>query len=124
MTTGRNTTTYQDARAADFAIGATRGIDAVISQYGLDALILPTEGYASSPAAIVRVPPPSSASILSLPCKTSRLTSSPSRFLLDPGRLPDRHRSSWLPRLWPAIWTCYHRQEVGRAEALEHYGCV
>lgn len=54
MTTGRNSTVYQAARVANLGIGATRGIDAVLDQYGLDALLLPAEGYATSPAAIVR----------------------------------------------------------------------
>lgn len=57
QTTGKNTTIYLDARAADVDIGSTRGIDAVLDAYGLDALVLPTEGYASAPAAIVRETP-------------------------------------------------------------------
>ncbi len=40
----------------DLYIGATNGIDAVLDQYGLDALVLPSEGYATAPAAIVGYP--------------------------------------------------------------------
>ncbi len=46
-TPGINSTEYLAARAADMMIGATNGIDAVLDQYGLDALVLPSEGFAT-----------------------------------------------------------------------------
>lgn len=33
-------------------MGATEGIDAVLSRYNLDALVVPSEGFASRPAAV------------------------------------------------------------------------
>ncbi|CDZ97832.1 Amidases [Phaffia rhodozyma] len=56
QTTGKSNPAYIAALASDQEIGGTRGIDAVLDEYGLDALVLPTEGYASSPAAIVGYP--------------------------------------------------------------------
>lgn len=53
MTTGRDSPAYKAARAADLDIGATRGIDAALDLYGLDALLVPSEGNATSPAARV-----------------------------------------------------------------------
>ncbi|KDQ59508.1 hypothetical protein JAAARDRAFT_126672 [Jaapia argillacea MUCL 33604] len=48
-TTGFNSTYYQ-ALAFDKDLGATRGIDAALSMYGLDALVLPAGGYTTVPA--------------------------------------------------------------------------
>lgn len=56
QTTGKNATVYLEARATDLDIGRTRGIDATLDQYGADALVLPTEGYASSLAAVAGYP--------------------------------------------------------------------
>ena len=56
QTTGKNTTIYVNARATDFDIGRTRGIDATLGQYNADALVLPAEGLASSLAAIAGYP--------------------------------------------------------------------
>jgi amidase len=56
QTTGKNSTAYLAARAESIDIGRTRGIDAVLDQYGADALVLPTEGYASSLAAVAGYP--------------------------------------------------------------------
>ncbi|KAK8866203.1 hypothetical protein IAR55_001354 [Kwoniella newhampshirensis] len=56
QTTGKNATVYLDARAQDLDIGRTRGIDYVLDTYGADALVLPTEGYASSLAAVAGYP--------------------------------------------------------------------
>ena len=53
-----NTTVDQaffDALAADRELGATRGIDAALQAFKLDALILPTD-VASSPPAIAGFP--------------------------------------------------------------------
>ncbi|KAI0089573.1 amidase signature enzyme [Irpex rosettiformis] len=46
---------YFDALAADKDLGQTRGIDATLKQFNLDALILPTSG-AAGPAAIAGYP--------------------------------------------------------------------
>lgn len=56
QTTGQNATVYVDARTADLDIGRTRGIDAALDASGADALVLPTEGYASSLAAVAGYP--------------------------------------------------------------------
>ncbi len=56
QTTGKNATVYTQARATDLDIGRTRGIDYVLNTYGADALVLPTEGYASSLAAVAGYP--------------------------------------------------------------------
>ncbi|KAL8280372.1 hypothetical protein RQP46_007289 [Phenoliferia psychrophenolica] len=56
QTTGKDTDFYKAARAADLDIGRTRGIDAVLKKYNLDALVLPSEGYATAPAAIAGYP--------------------------------------------------------------------
>lgn len=56
QTTGKNATEYLAARAADLDIGRTRGIDAALDASGADALVLPTEGYASSLAAVAGYP--------------------------------------------------------------------
>ena len=46
---------YFDALAADKDLGQTRGIDAILKMFNLDALILPTSG-AAGPAAIAGYP--------------------------------------------------------------------
>ena len=46
---------YFDALAADKDLGQTRGIDATLKQFDLDALVLPTSG-AAGPAAIAGYP--------------------------------------------------------------------
>ncbi|ORX39547.1 amidase signature domain-containing protein [Kockovaella imperatae] len=56
QTTGRNATEYIHARATDYNIGRTNGIDYVLDKYQADALVLPTEGYASSLAAVAGYP--------------------------------------------------------------------
>jgi amidase len=47
QTTGKNSTEYIAARAAEVDIGRTRGIDYTLDKYGADALVLPTEGALS-----------------------------------------------------------------------------
>jgi amidase len=47
---------YFAALAKDFDLGRTRGIDAVLSQFNLDAIILPTDAQAHLPAAIAGYP--------------------------------------------------------------------
>lgn len=47
---------YFAALAKDFDLGRTRGIDAVLSQFNLDAIILPTDAQAHLPAAIAGCP--------------------------------------------------------------------
>ena len=54
-TRGFDTAIYKDSLANDTRIGSTEGIDAVLEKYNLDALVLPSEGYATTPAAIVGV---------------------------------------------------------------------
>ena len=56
QTTGKNASIYVQARATDLEIGRTRGIDQTLDQYHADALVLPTEGYASSLAAVAGYP--------------------------------------------------------------------
>lgn len=56
QTTGKNATVYIKARAQVYDIGRTRGIDATLDKYSADALVLPTEGYASSLAAVAGYP--------------------------------------------------------------------
>jgi len=56
QTTGKNASIYLEARATDLDIGRTRGIDYTLDKYGADALVLPTEGYASSLAAVAGYP--------------------------------------------------------------------
>jgi len=56
QTTGKNSTEYLAARAEGIDIGRTRGIDYTLDTYGADALVLPTEGYASSLAAVAGYP--------------------------------------------------------------------
>lgn len=41
---------YFEALASNRDLGATRGIDAVLRQYQLDALVLPARGKATRPA--------------------------------------------------------------------------
>ncbi|KXN81982.1 hypothetical protein AN958_03329 [Leucoagaricus sp. SymC.cos] len=48
--------TYFDALAADHDLGSTRGIDAVLQEHKLDALVLPATGFTTVPAAIVGYP--------------------------------------------------------------------
>ncbi|KAG1718652.1 amidase signature domain-containing protein [Suillus lakei] len=47
---------YLAALAEDFELGRTRGIDATLAQFNLDAIILPTDGPAAGPAAIAGYP--------------------------------------------------------------------
>ncbi|KAG0699099.1 amidase signature domain-containing protein [Suillus ampliporus] len=47
---------YFAALAEDFDLGCTRGIDATLAQFNLDAIILPTDARASKPAAIAGYP--------------------------------------------------------------------
>ncbi|KAF8513732.1 amidase signature enzyme [Hysterangium stoloniferum] len=54
-TTGRNAT-FQAALAADHDLGRTRGIDAALKQFKLDALVLPAPGFTTVPAAIAGYP--------------------------------------------------------------------
>lgn len=48
-TTGFNASYYQSL-AFDKELGATRGIDAALATYSLDALVLPAPGYTTVPA--------------------------------------------------------------------------
>ncbi|KAH7928860.1 amidase signature enzyme [Leucogyrophana mollusca] len=48
--------TYFAALAEDLDLGRTRGIDATLKKFGLDAMILPVDGLASKPAAIAGYP--------------------------------------------------------------------
>jgi amidase len=70
-TPGTNSSEYLAARAENLAIGATNGIDAVLDQYGLDALVLPSEGFATGPPAIVGYP------IVTVPLGTLNSTGAP-----------------------------------------------
>lgn len=54
-TTGRNATFFE-ALAFDKDLGATRGIDAALKSFDLDALILPAPGLTTVPAAIAGYP--------------------------------------------------------------------
>ncbi|KIJ35770.1 hypothetical protein M422DRAFT_180252 [Sphaerobolus stellatus SS14] len=54
-TTGKNAT-YFAALAADHDLGRTRGIDAALKQFKLDALVLPAPGLTTVPAAIAGYP--------------------------------------------------------------------
>ncbi|KAH7910545.1 amidase signature domain-containing protein [Hygrophoropsis aurantiaca] len=54
-TTGFNAT-YYASLAFDKELGATRGIDAALEMYSLDALVLPAPGYTTVPAAIAGYP--------------------------------------------------------------------
>ncbi|KAG2076360.1 amidase signature enzyme [Suillus decipiens] len=47
---------YLSALAENFDLGRTRGIDATLAQFDLDAIILPTDGHAPGPAAIAGYP--------------------------------------------------------------------
>jgi amidase len=47
---------YLSARVEDFDLGRTRGIDATLAQFSLDAIILPTDGHAPGLAAIAGYP--------------------------------------------------------------------
>lgn len=48
--------TYFQALAFDKDLGATRGIDAALQMFGLDALVLPAPGLTTVPAAIAGYP--------------------------------------------------------------------
>ena len=48
--------TYFDALAFDKDLGATRGIDAALKMFNLDALVLPAPGFTTVPAAIAGYP--------------------------------------------------------------------
>ncbi|KAI9449072.1 amidase signature enzyme [Lactarius psammicola] len=47
---------YFAALAADHDLGRTRGIDATLAKFKLDAIILPTNGFTSTPAAVAGYP--------------------------------------------------------------------
>lgn len=55
-TTNLNDPIYKNAVKADHDLGRTRGIDATLKKYNLDALIAPSEGYTTAPAAIAGYP--------------------------------------------------------------------
>ena len=55
-TTGYDDDKYEAAVADLTRLGATEGIDAALSKYNLDALVLPSEGYVTTPAAIAGYP--------------------------------------------------------------------
>ncbi|TFK55207.1 amidase signature enzyme [Heliocybe sulcata] len=55
LTEGFNTTYYQ-ALAYNYELGRTRGIDAALKEHDLDALVLPTAGYVTTPAALAGYP--------------------------------------------------------------------
>lgn len=48
--------TYFQALAFDKDLGQTRGIDAALQQFKLDALVLPAPGFTTVPAAIAGYP--------------------------------------------------------------------
>ena len=48
--------TYFQALAFDKDLGATRGIDAALKTFDLDALVLPAPGFTTVPAAIAGYP--------------------------------------------------------------------
>lgn len=48
--------TYFEALAFDKDLGQTRGIDAALQQFKLDALVLPAPGFTTVPAAIAGYP--------------------------------------------------------------------
>ncbi|KAG1740412.1 amidase signature domain-containing protein [Suillus paluster] len=50
------TDAYYAALAEDFDLGRTRGVDATLQKYKLDAIILPADGLSSKPAAISGYP--------------------------------------------------------------------
>ncbi|KZT56008.1 amidase signature enzyme [Calocera cornea HHB12733] len=54
-TTGFNSS-YYTALYDDYALGRTNGIDAALKEYNLDALIMPSPGYTTVPAAIAGYP--------------------------------------------------------------------
>lgn len=54
-TSGMNSTYFQSL-AFDKDLGATRGIDAALKMFNLDALILPAPGFTTVPAAIAGYP--------------------------------------------------------------------
>lgn len=56
QTTGYDSLTYQQALAADKWLGDTNGLGAAFDAYGLDAIAIPAEGFATTPAAIVGWP--------------------------------------------------------------------
>lgn len=47
---------YFQALAFDLDLGRTRGIDATLKEFSLDALVLPTDGNTAGPAAIAEYP--------------------------------------------------------------------
>ncbi|KAH8987948.1 amidase signature enzyme [Lactarius hatsudake] len=47
---------YFSALAANHDLGRTRGIDATLAKFKLDAIIIPTDGFASGPAAVAGYP--------------------------------------------------------------------
>lgn len=55
-TTNLNDPVYITALNADHDLGRTRGIDATLQKYNLDALIAPSEGFTTGPSAIAGYP--------------------------------------------------------------------
>jgi len=47
---------YFAALAADEELGRTKGIDATLKKFNLNAIVIPTNGFASKPAAIAGYP--------------------------------------------------------------------
>ena len=52
QSTGYNSHIYEKAKDDCVRIGATEGIDAALERHNLDALVIPSEGWASAPTAI------------------------------------------------------------------------
>ncbi|KZT28517.1 amidase signature enzyme, partial [Neolentinus lepideus HHB14362 ss-1] len=82
-TEGFNSTYYQ-ALAFDYDLGRTRGIDAALQKYNVDALVLPASGYTTVPAAIAGYP------IVTVPLgfyaeNTTAQSTGPSTFYPAPG---------------------------------------
>jgi amidase len=55
QTTGIDTEEYQMALAENIRIGGKDGIDAVLNKYNLDALVVPSEGMATTPPALAGI---------------------------------------------------------------------
>ena len=55
QTTGYDADAYRQAKDDLTRMGATEGIDAVLSRYNLDALIVPSEGFATRPSAVAGI---------------------------------------------------------------------
>lgn len=97
---------FFDALAADKDLGATRGIDATLQAFTLDALLLPTD-VSSSPAAIAGYPIITGAlscAVSSLSCNTTEMLhlQSPSAFCLRRPRSRLRIRRAQADRTSPS----------------------